>query len=193
MDTPDTLVPPPTPPTVRIGRRDLVVVAGLPGAGKSTLLHRLQVTDPVPVLDPEQIYRRLRSVLPKRFSHSRYRAVVHLAHRFRIAWYCACTSGPVIAHEPSTRATTRAMLVIIGRLTRRPQVLVWLHAGAFEALAGQRERGRMIGTRSFARHVGRAERLRHLLHSRRHPHGWYAVHVFTRGDLREGMRLEWER
>ncbi|MDR7300728.1 hypothetical protein JOF55_000909 [Haloactinomyces albus] len=98
-------------------------------------------------------------------------------------------SGPVIAHEPSTRPTTRAMLVVLGWITRRPRVLVWIHVGAFEALSGQRERGRMVGERSFVRHVGRAERLRRMLRAGRRPRGWYVVHVFTRAELVDGLRL----
>ncbi|TQM56510.1 AAA domain-containing protein [Halopolyspora algeriensis] len=192
VEIPDRLMPAPEtlpPPDVRIGRRDLVVLAGLPGAGKSTLLGKTVATAPVPVLDPEQVHRVLGAVLPARLPYRRYRAVVHLVHRLRIAWHCVSAPGPVVAHEPSTRPTTRAMLIVLARLTRRRRLLVWVHAGTFEALSGQRERGRLVGARSFARHVERAERLREMLRTGRLPRGWYAARVFTRAELAEGLRL----
>lgn len=192
MEIPETRATPvePTPPRVRVGSSDLVVFAGLPGAGKSTALDGLRTSGPVLLLDSEQVHRAVRSVLPRRVPYHRYRVVVHGVHRARIAWHCAVTRGPVIAHEPSTRPTTRAMLILIARVTRRPRVLIWLRVDAVEALTGQYERGRWVGARSFARHVRRADRIQHLLRRGSRLRGWGTVRVFTREDLESGLFLE---
>ena len=178
------------PPTVRVDRRALVVLAGLPGAGKTTLLTRIRSDVPVTILDSEQVRAALREMLPERLPYRWYRPLVHTAHRSRIAWKCLTTSGPVIAHEPSTRGTTRALLLVIGLLTARQRVLLWLHVDPATALAGQHARGRLIRSRSFRRHVHRAERFHRWLLSDRPPRGWHRVRVFTREDLAEGLRLE---
>ncbi len=177
-------------PTVRVPRRSLVVFAGLPGAGKSTLLARLDRPETVSVLDSEQVRARLRTVLPERIPYRWYRFVVHMAHRTRIGLQCAVLPGPIVAHEPSTRATTRLMLVLFGWITRRKRVLVWLDADAAEALAGQYERGRLIRPRSFNRHVQRADQMQCRLRAGEVLFGWNAVHVFARQDLESGLRLK---
>ncbi len=180
----------PTPPRVRVGRCGLVVFAGLPGAGKSTALDKLYASEAVPVLDSEQVRGVVRSLLPRRVPYGSYRAVVHGIHRARIAWYCAVTTCPVVAHEPSTRPTTRVMLLLIALLTRRRRVLVWLHVDAVEALAGQYARGRRIRAHSFVRHVRHADRVQGLLRRGGRLRGWNAVHVFTREDLDSGVELD---
>ncbi|GAA2779741.1 hypothetical protein GCM10010470_11860 [Saccharopolyspora taberi] len=167
-----------------------MVLAGLPGAGKSTLLTRISTDAPITALDSEQVRAVLREVLPDRLPYRWYRVLVHVAHRSRIAWKCLTTSGPVVAHEPSTRSTTRALLLLVGLLTGRRRVLVWLHVDAATALAGQHARGRLIRGRSFRRHVRRAERFHRELLSARPPRGWNSIHVFSRDDLSRGLRLE---
>ncbi|RKT85882.1 AAA domain-containing protein [Saccharopolyspora antimicrobica] len=178
------------PPTVRVGRRSLVVLAGLPGAGKSTVLGKLRSDAGISALDSEQVRARLREVLPARLPYRYYRPVVHLAHRSRIAWYCLTTSGPVVAHEPATRATTRAMLVAFGWLSGRQRVLVWLHADPRDALAGQQQRGRLIRRTSFQRHVQRADRMYRRLRGGEVPRGWQQVRLLTRDEAAHGLRLD---
>ncbi|MFI0469446.1 AAA family ATPase [Saccharopolyspora sp. 5N102] len=178
------------PPTVRIGRRSLVVLAGLPGAGKSTVLGKLRGGADISTLDSDQVRAVLHKVLPSRLPYRYYRPLVHLVHRSRIAWRCARTSGPVVAHEPATRATTRALLLTFAWLTGRQRVLVWLHVDPREALAGQRARGRLIRPGSFLRHVHRAERMHQQLRDGATPRGWHRVHLFTRNQVADGLRLD---
>lgn len=175
---------------IRVGARALVVLAGLPGAGKSTTLDRLLPTSDMVVLDPEQVQRCVSAALGTRVPYRTYRGVVHLVHRIRIVRACLGFDGPVVVHEPSTRPTTRALLVLSGFVTRRPRVLVYLHVDPAVALAGQYERGRLVGMRSFARHVRRAGRLSRALRAGRLPRGWVEAHVLTRDDLAGGLRVE---
>ncbi len=175
---------------IRVGTRDLVVLAGLPGAGKSTLLGKLDTAVDVTVLDSEQVHRRVGAVLGPRWPYRTYRGLVHLLHRLRILRSCATAPTVVVAHEPSTRSTTRAMLVGLGMLTSRPRVLVWLHVDPAVALAGQHGRGRVVSARSFARHVRRAGEVHRRLRRGRAPRGFAEAHVFTRADLDGGLRLE---
>ncbi|MER7010178.1 AAA family ATPase [Saccharopolyspora sp. NPDC000359] len=177
------------PPTVRVDRRSLVVLAGLPGAGKSTALAKLRSDAATSTLDSEQVRARLREVLPDRLDYRYYRPLVHLAHRTRIAWYCLTEPGPVVAHEPATRATTRALLVAFGWLSGRQLVLVWLHADPRDALAGQQQRGRLIRGTSFQRHVQRSDRMYRRLLDGVVPRGWQQVHLLTREDVAAGLRL----
>ncbi|QUH04509.1 AAA family ATPase [Saccharopolyspora erythraea] len=177
------------PPTLRIDRRSLVVLAGLPGAGKSTLLARLGGDPRFSTLDSEQVRAKLRRVLPGWLPYRWYRPLVHLAHRTRIAWWCLTDPKPVIAHEPSTRTTTRAMLLLFGRLTGRRCVLVWLHVDPATALSGQYARGRLIRRRSFQLHVHRAERFHSRLLAEGPPSGWDEAMVFTRDELTGGVRV----
>ena len=176
-------------PSVRTPRRALVVVAGLPGAGKSTVLHKLVAPPGTVVLDSEQVRARLRVLLPDSVPYRWYRPLVHAAHRARIAWACLRARGRVIAHEPSTRGTTRLMLVLFALLGGRRRVLLWLHVGPEEALAGQHARGRLIRGHSFQLHVHRAQRVHRALLSGRAPRGWQDVHLFTREDVSGGLRV----
>ncbi|GAA0632733.1 AAA family ATPase [Kutzneria viridogrisea] len=164
---------------IRLDHRDLLVVCGLPGAGKSTLLRRVEV-DPVPVLDSDQVRHRLRSLLPARTPYRWYRPLVHAWHRARIVRHAALTRGPVVVHEPSTRATTRALLALVGFLTRRPVRMLWLDVSPEQALAGQHQRGRTVRPRSFARHVRRAQRVRAALLAGRVPRGWRSARLLSR-------------
>lgn len=203
---------PVSPHILRVPCRSLVVFAGIPGAGKSTALddlrqrHRpdqrsypgLERTGPIRpvpsiplvVVDSDQVRARLRRATPRGFAYRWYRPLVHLLHRIRIAWCCVRSSGPVVAHEPATRASTRVWLALCGWLTGRRCVLVWLHVDAGVALSGQRSRGRQIRPWAFARHVRRAERLYELLHAGVSPGGWHWVHVLTRNDLAVGLVVQ---
>lgn len=177
-------------PTVRAARRSLVVLAGLPGAGKSTLLANLDADPQVLVLDSEQVRRQIQDLLPEGTPYRWYRPVVHMTHRARIGWCCVRNRQLVLAHEPSTRATTRAMLVLFGRVAGRRRVMVWLDAAPAEALAGQRERGRFIKASSFRRHVRRALQIRQSLRAGQLPRGWSSMFIFQRADLARGFRIE---
>ncbi|MFD8495115.1 AAA family ATPase [Amycolatopsis sp. NPDC059657] len=166
------------PLTVELGPRDLLVVAGLPGAGKTTMLREVRE---LPVLDSDQVRARMRVLLPAWVPYRLYRPIVHAWHRLRVVGHAAGATGPVIVHEPSTRASTRTLLALVAALTGRRIHLLWLDVTAEEALAGQRARGRLIRPRSFARHVRRAERFRRSLLAHRVPAGWSSARVTTRG------------
>jgi predicted kinase len=159
---------------IELGPRDLLVVAGLPGAGKTTMLHH--AAPGLPVLDSDQVRARLAAVpVPYRF----YRPVVHAWHRARVVRR-ALAAGPIVVHEPSTRASTRALLALVGAVSGRPVRLLFLDVTAAEALAGQRSRGRIVRPRSFARHVRRAGKWREALLASRVPVGWSSVQVIDR-------------
>lgn len=162
---------------IELGRRDLLVVAGLPGAGKSTMLGR--VAGGVTVLDSDQVRAKLSALLPAGLPYRYYRPLVHVWQRFRVA-RAALGRGPLVVHDPSTRATTRAWLVSLGMLTRRPVRMVWLDVTAEQAIRGQRSRGRMLHPRTFQRHVRRAARMRAALLADRVPTGWHSAQVITR-------------
>lgn len=169
---------------VAVRPRSLVVLAGLPGAGKTTLLATADTGGAAAVvLDSDQVRSHFREVLPRGTPYRLYRPLVHLVHRGRILWYAAtATNSLVLVHEPSTRPSTRAALVAVGLLTHRPRHFAWLDATPEQALAGQVERGRLLATRSFARHVRRAARLRARFATGRPPRGWQGLTVLTRRD-----------
>jgi energy-coupling factor transporter ATP-binding protein EcfA2 len=163
---------------IELGRRDMVVVAGLPGAGKSTMLGH--AAGGLTVLDSDQLRGRVRALLPASVPYRYYRVVVHAWHRFRVAARAMFWRGPVVVHEPSTRATTRAWLAVLGALTRRPVRMLWLDATAEQAIAGQRSRGRVVRPRSFRRHVRRAVRMREALLAQQVPAGWHSAQIIDR-------------
>ncbi len=171
----------------QLGRRDLLVVAGIPGAGKTTLLSRA-ATGAMPVLDSDQVRNRLRGRLPAALPYRFYRPLVHLWHRARVVGFALSEPGPVVVHEPSTRATTRGLLALLGLLSRRPVRLLWLDVSPEEARAGQVARGRLIRRHSFTRHVRRAEKLRRELRDGWVPTGWRGAHIVTR-DVTGVMRF----
>ncbi|MFE0020163.1 AAA family ATPase [Amycolatopsis sp. NPDC059021] len=166
------------PTTIELDGRDLLVVAGLPGAGKTTMLRH--AAGELPVLDSDQVRLRLREVLPASVAYRWYRPLVHAGHRARVVGRAASAGGPVVVHEPATRASTRALLAALGKVTGRRVRMLWLDATADEALAGQRDRGRLIRERSFARHVRRAAKTRAALLSGSVPRGWHSARVITR-------------
>jgi predicted kinase len=163
--------------TIELGRRDLLVVAGLPGAGKSTML--AHAADGLTVLDSDQVRARLAALLPAGLPYRFYRPIVHVWHRMRVI-RAALGRGPVVVHDPSTRATTRAWLLSVGLATRRPVRMLWLDVTAEQAIHGQRSRGRMLHPRTFRRHVRRAARMRQALLDDRIPTGWHSAQVITR-------------
>ncbi|MEU0797156.1 AAA family ATPase [Amycolatopsis sp. NPDC005961] len=168
------------PTVIELGPRDLLVVAGLPGAGKTTMLHH--AAPGLVVLDSDQVRARLAAAVPS-VPYRCYRPVVHAWHRARVVRR-AMAAGPIVVHEPSTRASTRALLALVGAVSGRPVRLLFLDATASEALAGQRSRGRIVRPRSFARHVRRAGKWREALLAERVPAGWSSVQVIDRARAR---------
>ncbi len=166
------------PTIIELGRQDLLVVAGLPGAGKTTMLRH--AAGALPVLDSDEVRERLTAVLPKSTPYRCYRPFVHAWHRFRVLGRAVSRRGPLVVHEPSTRASTRTLLAAVGVLSGRRLRLLYLDVTPEQALAGQRSRGRLIRPRSFARHVRRAESWREELLAEQIPPGWHSVQVISR-------------
>jgi hypothetical protein len=169
------------PTVIELGPRDLLVVAGLPGAGKTTMLRH--AAPGLPVLDSDQVRARLAAALPA-VPYRWYRPLVHAGHRLRIVGRAIGRDGPLVVHEPSTRASTRALLALVGALTGRSMRLLFLDATAEQALEGQRSRGRMVRPRSFERHVRRTGKWREELLADQVPPGWRSVQVIDRAGAR---------
>ncbi|WP_328808324.1 AAA family ATPase [Nonomuraea antri] len=145
----------------------LVILTGLPGAGKTTLLSRLYGLHgaeslPVPageavVIDSFQSRRHWEGRLvwapyPVR------RALVFVTHVGRIRGALA-RGQSVIAHN---RGCAPYVLRGFAWLARRHGAvfhLLLLDTPPDQALAGQRERGRVVAARTFARHQRRWETL----------------------------------
>jgi hypothetical protein len=169
------------PTVIELGPRDLLVVAGLPGAGKTTMLRH--AAPGLPVLDSDQVRARLAAALPA-VPYRWYRPLVHAGHRLRIVGRAIGRDGPLVVHEPSTRASTRALLALVGALTGREMRLLFLDATAEQALEGQRSRGRLVRPRSFERHVRRTGKWREELLADQVPPGWRSVQVIDRAGAR---------
>ena len=132
----------------------------MPGAGKSTLLAGLPPRPGLVVLDSDDAPRRLRTPLPARLPYRRYRPLVHLVHRLALV-RAACSDAPDGRRAPARdRGATRTAVVLLAALTGRTAHLLWLHVDPGEALGGQRDRGRLVPSGSFAGHAapGRARR-----------------------------------
>jgi predicted kinase len=178
----------PGPVPVRLPGRTLLLVAGMPGAGKSTLLARLPRRPGMVVLDSDAH----RVALARRFpglAYRRYRPLVHLLHRVAVL-RAACSSVPtVVVHLPATAASTRTAVALLAAATGRAAHLVWLHVDPAEALGGQRDRGRVVPTGSFAGHARRALASRHQL-ARGRPRGFRGVALLDRASARVGLVLD---
>jgi predicted kinase len=176
------------PVRLRLPGRALLLVAGLPGAGKSTLLARLPRRPGFALLDSDTH----RAALGRRFpglAYRRYRPLVHLLHRLALV-RAACSATPtVVVHLPATAAVTRTAVALLAVLTGRAAYLLWVHADAAEALRGQRERGRVVPSGSFAGHARRAAGLRRRL-LRGRVRGFRGVAVVDRTAVRAGLVLD---
>ncbi|MFR9805722.1 AAA family ATPase [Pseudonocardia sp. RS010] len=135
--------------------RALVLVAGVPGAGKSTLLRRMPELPGLRVLDSETQRDLVARVLPG-IPYARIRPLVHLLHRLAAVVTAIGSARVVVVHLPATSPGLRRTVRGLARLTRRSAYLVWIDAAPAEALRGQADRGRLIESGSFARHVSRA-------------------------------------
>jgi hypothetical protein len=74
-------------------------------------------------------------------------------------------------------------------MTGRTAHLLWLHVDPDEALRGQRDRGRLIPSASFAGHVRRAAATTVALREGR-AIGWRTVTVADRSAARAGLVLD---
>lgn len=174
---------------IKVGPRDLILLAGLPGAGKSTLLAGLRDVPEITVRDSDELRVRLGSRVPSWLPYRAYRPLVHAGHQVRVLTAALRSPGPVLVHDPATRAVTRTALAALARLSGRPAVFLWLDVSAPEALDGQRARGRILPPRSFARHVARADMLRDALFSGAVPPGWRCVVLLDRTATHGGLRV----
>lgn len=174
---------------IRLGPRDLVLFGGLPGAGKSTLLASLRNSPAVTVRDSDQTRECLRGWLPAWLPYRAYRPLVHVGHQLRVVLAVLGAPGPVLVHDPATRAYTRVTLAWLAWVSGRPAVFVWLDVSPRLALEGQRARGRLIPPSSFARHVARAAVLRRTLLAGAVPPGWRAVVLLDRTAMGSGLKM----
>ncbi len=174
---------------IKVGPRDLVLLAGLPGAGKTTLLAGLRDTSAVTVRDSDQVRATFGARLPGWLPYRAYRPLVHVGHHLRVLVAVLRAPGPVLVHDPATRTCTRTMLASLARLSRRPAVFVWLDVPPSQALDGQRARGRVIPPRSFARHVARADVLRCALLDGAVPPGWRCAVLLDRAATCSGLQI----
>lgn len=176
---------------VQIGRRSLLVVAGLPGAGKSTLLRGTEITAGVPVrvLDTDRIRARLAGMLPAWVPYACYRPLAPLLQRLRLIAVLVFARGPVVMHHQATGAGTRTVLAALGTLSGRACHLLWVDCTRDEALRGQYQRGRLRLKGSFHRQARRAERLRTSLLAGRVPRGWRSLTVIDRPSAANGLHL----
>lgn len=126
------------------------------------------------IADSEQVRNGALGLIPDWLPYRCYRPIVHLIHRLRIGLVALRYTGPVVVHEPATRASTR-LLLVIGMLARRTRRLVWISADPDDARRGQLERGRLVAARSFARHVRRARSVEYSLQADRGLRGWHST------------------
>jgi hypothetical protein len=148
-------------PRVVTSRPPFVLLGGVPGAGKTTVLRRALALRPgLRILDSHQQRVRLRrriGALP----YPLYRPLVHLLHHLALAVHLLRpASGPVVVHDPGTRAWLRWVLAHAARARGRRPVLLVIDVGQGDALAGQVRRGRQVRRRAFARHWRRWVRFR---------------------------------
>ena len=173
---------------VRLPGRTLLLIAGMPGAGKSTLLAGVPPRPGLRVLDSDAHRVALARRFP-RLPYGRYRPLVHLLHRLALV-RAACSDTPtVVVHLPATAASTRVAVALLALLTGRAAHLLWLHADPDEALVGQRERGRVVPSGSFAGHARRAVATHDRLRSGR-ASGFRSITVLDRAGARAGLVLD---
>ena len=168
--------------------RALVLVAGMPGAGKSTLLAGLPRRAGTVVLDSDEHRVALARRFP-RLPYRHYRGLVHLRHRLAAVRAAFSDAPTVVVHLPATSIVLRTAVAVLAAVTGRAAHLLWLHVDPNEALAGQRERGRLVPSGSFAGHARRAVRAGAAL--RTGPaRGWRMVTVVDRAAARAGLCLD---
>lgn len=143
----------PAPPFVLLG--------GVPGAGKSTALQALgEVRADVKTLDSAQQRTWMRR-FARRLPYRAYRPLVHAAHlaAVLVAVLRGPARGPLVVHDTATRGWVRAGLAALALRRGWRPALLFLQTPDADALAGQRERGRLVSRASFRRHRARARRV----------------------------------
>lgn len=173
----------PAPDDAAADHGTFVLVGGVPGAGKSTVLARLPEHADVRVLDPDRYRRWLRVTLPG-VPYRFLRPVVHGTHAATVL--ARLLAGPasgrrvLLVHEPATRPRRRAFVAALARARGWRPVLVVLDVDRDDALAGQHRRGRVVRSRSFARHWERWSQQRDLFRAA------------TPTDREAGRRERWD-
>jgi hypothetical protein len=144
-------------------RPDLICVGGVPGSGKTTAIRAAlpHLSEPV-VLDPEDIYRPLHSMVGDTIPYRGWRWLVHGIHTLRLLGHLAL--GPrdgrvLIVHEPSTRSRRRLRFVQLARWLGWRPALLYVDTDRNLSRNGQLERGRVLPVASFDRHWARWTRL----------------------------------
>lgn len=144
-----------SPHGLLFGRRDLVVVTGLPGSGKSTLMHRTVQGIRIDSQDTRDRWdARLARVLP----YAVYRPLVRLAHYAALRRALGTGEG-VVVHDCGTQVWVRDWLAREARRRGGTLHLLLLDVTPDTALDGQRERGRGVSRYAFLRHRRAAGRL----------------------------------
>jgi predicted kinase len=170
--------------------RTLLLVAGMPGAGKSTLLADLPAHPAVVAIDSQAYRGPFRRVLPAWLPYAAYRPLVHLVHRLAVVRAAFSRTPTVVVHLPATDPSTRAVVARLAAITGRQAHLLWLHVDPDDARRGQHVRGRVVPSRSFARHAAQAAQTMAELLGGRHPDGWRSVTVLNRSRAAAGLRLD---
>ena len=146
----------------------VIVVAGVPGAGKTTLLRRAVDRETARVVDTDDRARRGPLLYP--------------GHYARIA--AAIAGGrPAVIHSRGTHPIARRTIALLARLRGRPAHLVLLHADRATAEAGQRARGRTVGSDEMDRQVARWQEL--LAAGGPAGEGWESVTLLDRSQAAE--------
>jgi hypothetical protein len=114
---------------------------------------------------------------------------VHLRHRLAVVRAAFSDARTVVVHLPATSAVLRSAVALLAFLTGRTAHLLWLDVDPDDALRGQRARGRLVPSGSFAGHARRAEETAERLRGAR-PVGWGSVTVVDRVAARPGLRLD---
>jgi hypothetical protein len=151
----------------------VVVVAGIPGAGKTTLIRRAVDPAAVRVVDTDDHRRRVP-------------ALMYAEHYLRIL-LAVLGRRPAVIHSRGTHAWLRRAIAVLARLRGRPAHLILLDAGCEEAVAGQRERGRIIAPAEMAR---QSARWRRLMARRPTGEGWTSVVVLDRARAADTSAIE---
>ncbi len=150
----------------------VIVVAGVPGAGKTTLLRRAVDRETTRVVDTDDRARRGPLLYP--------------GHYARIA--AAIAGGrPAVIHSRGTHPIARRTIALLARLRGRPAHLVLLHADRAVAEAGQRARGRTVGSDEMDRQVARWDAL--LAAGGPTGEGWASTTLLDRAQAAEVSAL----